>query len=128
MSHTAHLRLSLLASASLALCLFQSYAHAATPNVDAGSLLKQNEQQLKATKPYKKLRPKKQKPMVKASPEEVAVLVRQIKFSGNTLLSNEVLNEAVSAFVDRSLTVAQLKEVADVVMNTYREAGWTVRA
>ncbi len=128
MSHTAHLRLSLLASASLALCLFQSYAHAATPNVDAGSLLKQNEQQLKATKPYKKLRPKKQKPMVKASPEEVAVLVRQIKFSGNTLLSNEVLNEAVSAFVDRSLTVAQLKEVTDVVMNTYREAGWTVRA
>ena len=111
--------------AGTVLCLT---AQADTPNVDAGSLLKQNELQLKTTKPSEKLRPQKQKPVVKASPEEVAVLVREIKFSGNTLLSSETLNEAVSAFVDRSLTMAQLKEVADEVMNTYREAGWTVRA
>lgn len=111
--------------AGTAIC---SIVQAATPNVDAGSLLKQNEQQLKATKPSKRLKAQKQIPMVKASPEEATVLVREFKFSGNTLLSSEALNEAVSAFVDRSLTVAQLKEVADVVMNTYREAGWTVRA
>lgn len=108
-----------------AICLS---AEAVTPNVDAGSLLKQNDQQKKATTPSQTFKALKPKPMVKASPEEATVLVREFKFSGNTLLSSEELNEVISAFVDRSLTMAQIKEVADVVMNTYREAGWIVRA
>jgi hemolysin activation/secretion protein len=103
-------------------------ANAAPPNVDAGSLLRQNEQDIKAPKPALKLQPAPHLPAPAASADEATVLVRAYKFAGNTLLSSEVLVQAVAPYVDRALSVAQLKEVADVVKNTYREAGWSVRA
>ena len=54
--------------------------------------------------------------------------VRAFKFAGNTLLSSDALAQAVAPYVDRALSVAQLKEVAQVITNVYREAGWSVRA
>ena len=111
--------------AGTALCLS---ANAASPNVDAGSLLKQNEQQLKTKKPAPRAEPQKQQPAVKAQPTDAAVLVREFKFSGNTLLSNEQLAQAVAPFVNRALSFDALQEAAQVVSNTYRDAGWVVRA
>ena len=126
MSHTAHLRITLLASASLALCL--SCAHAAGPNVDAGSLLRQAEQNLKPAKATKKRAPRKAAPTVAAQPTEATVRINAFAFKGNTLLSSEALQTALASFTNRALTLAQLKEAADAITNTYREAGWTVRA
>lgn len=111
--------------AGTALCLS---ANAAPPNVDAGSLLRQNEQDIKAPKPALKLPPASHTPAPAASADEATVLVRAYKFAGNTLLSSEVLAQAVAPYTDRALSVAQLKEVANVVTNAYREAGWSVRA
>jgi hemolysin activation/secretion protein len=102
-------------------------ANAAPPNVDAGSLLRQNEQDIKAPRSAPKLQTTPHTPAPAASADEATVQVRAFKFAGNTLLGNEVLVQAVAPYVDRALSVAQLKEVADVVKNTYREAGWSVR-
>lgn len=103
-------------------------AQAATPNVDAGALLKQNEQNIKAPKAAPKKQAEPAKPVVKVAPQETTVLVKGFQFVGNTLVSQEVLNQATAAFVNQTLTLAQLREVADVVMNAYRDAGWTARA
>jgi hemolysin activation/secretion protein len=123
-THTHH-RITLLASAAMALCFS---AHAAGPSVDAGSLLRQTEQELKAPKgkPARKANQPSQKPAT--TPTDATVNVSQFKFAGNTLLSADQLNSALTAYVNRPLTLPQLKEAADVVTNTYREAGWTVRA
>ena len=123
-THTHH-RISLLASAAIALCMS---AHAAGPNVDAGALLRQTEQELKTQKPASVIQPRKVMPITAGSPAESTVQVRSFKFSGNTLLNTDQLSNALTAYVNRALTLAQLKEAADIVTNTYREAGWTVKA
>jgi hemolysin activation/secretion protein len=128
MSHTARLRLSLFASASLALCISHSGAHAAGPNVDAGALLRQAEQQIKPTKSAKKRTPRKATPTAPAQATEATVQVKAFAFKGNTLLGSDALQTALISFTNRALTLAQLKEAADAISNTYREAGWTVRA
>ena len=126
MSHTAYLRLSLLASASLALCI--SCAHAAGPNVDAGALLRQTEQQIKPAKSAKKRAPRKATPSAAVQATDTTVQVKAFAFKGNTLLNSEALQTALVSFTNRALTLAQLKEAADAITNTYREVGWTVRA
>jgi hemolysin activation/secretion protein len=104
-------------------------AAAATPNVDAGSLLRQTEKQLSTpTKKSTKHRHKAAPPPVAPKPAEATVQVRGFKFVGNTLLSVEQLNSSLTSFIDRPLTLLQLREAADVVATQYREAGWTVRA
>jgi len=122
---TPHTLLSIPALlAGTALCLS---AHAAPPTVDAGSLLRQNEQDLKAPRPAPKLQPAPHTTASQPSADEATVQVRAFKFAGNTLLSNDVLAQAVAPYVDRALSVAQLKEVAQVITDIYREAGWSVR-
>jgi hemolysin activation/secretion protein len=123
-THT-HYRITLLASAAMVLCLS---AHAAGPSVDAGSLLRQTEQELKTPKAKPARKARKPIPKPASSPTDTTVNVRQFKFAGNTLLSADQLNSALTAYVNRPLTLAQLKDAADVVTNTYRDAGWTVRA
>jgi hemolysin activation/secretion protein len=121
----ASLRLSLLASASMALCIS---AQATGPAVDAGSLLRQTEQELKTPKAKPARKAPQISPKPATSPTDATVNVSQFKFAGNTLLSTDQLSSALTAYVNRALTLAQLKEAADVVTNTYRDAGWTVRA
>ena len=124
-SHANH-RITLLSSATLALCL--SSAHAAGPNVDAGALLRQTEQEIKTTPKAAKRKLRKATPITPATPSEATVLVRRFQFTGNRLLSTEALNTALVSFTNRPLTLGQLKDAADAITNTYREAGWTVRA
>jgi hemolysin activation/secretion protein len=91
-------------------------------------LLRQTEQELKTPKAKPARKARKPIPKPASSPTDTTVNVRQFKFAGNTLLSADQLNSALTAYVNRPLTLAQLKDAADVVTNTYRDAGWTVRA
>ncbi|WP_158268120.1 ShlB/FhaC/HecB family hemolysin secretion/activation protein [Limnohabitans sp. Jir61] len=56
------------------------------------------------------------------------VFVKGFNFIGNTLISSDALTQPLAAYGNRKLTFAQLKEAVDLVINTYRDAGWTVRA
>lgn len=102
-------------------------ANAASPNVDAGSLLRQNEQNLNAPKAIPKPQAAPVKPEAKAAPNDAVVFVKGFQFAGNTLISKDVLTQALAAFTNRTLTVTQLREATDAVMSTYRSAGWTAR-
>jgi hemolysin activation/secretion protein len=117
-------RIALLCSAMAVLALS---AHAAGPTVDAGSLLRQTEQELKTPKKAPALKRSRTKPTPVTPPNEATVQVHSFKFVGNTLLSNDTLNTALASFTNRSLTLAQLKQATDALTETYREAGWTVR-
>lgn len=97
-------------------------------NIDAGSLLRQTERDLVVPLPTPSVRPKTNGPAKPASPSDATVQVREFKLMGNTLLNTAQLLTALTPFTDRVMTLPQLKEAADCVTQTYREAGWAVRA
>ncbi len=97
--------------------------------MDAGSLLRQNEQELKSGKPAPPaIQPAPAKPGTKSSEGEATIQVNGYKFVGNTLLTSDALNQALSAFANRQLTLTQLREAANVVASVYLSAGWTAHA
>ena len=102
-------------------------AHAQV-NIDAGSILRQTERDLVAPLPVPGVQLRPTGPQRQVIPSDATVQVRGFKLLGNTLLSTEQLLIALTPFTDRVMSLNQLKEAADAVTTTYREAGWMVRA
>ena len=121
----AHIQTVFLIGAAISVCFS---ANAAGPNVDAGSLLRQTEQGLITPKKSPRKARRKVTPSKPATPNEVTVQIRRFEFAGNTLISSDALNAVLESFTNRPLTLSQLKEAADAITTTYREAGWTVNA
>ena len=97
-------------------------------NIDAGSILRQTERDLVAPLPVPGVKPRPSGPQRQVTPSDATVQVRGFELRGNTLLSTEQLLTALTPFTDRVMSLNQLKEAADAVTITYREAGWMVRA
>ncbi|CAN1572302.1 FhaC Hemolysin activation/secretion protein [Burkholderiaceae bacterium] len=116
-----------LSAAALVCAAGVSTAQAQTPP-NAGSILRQTEQELQRQTPpaMRQRREAPPAPMLKLG--EATVTVNSFQFDGNTLVSTAQLSEAVAPYLARPLGFAQLQQAADAVANTYREAGWIVRA
>ena len=114
-------------TAALVGCALGTAVHAQV-NIDAGSLLRQTERDLANPMPTPGLQAPASGPSREAKPSDATVQVRGFTLVGNTLLSTEELRKALAPFTDRVMTLAQLKDAADWVTTTYREAGWMVRA
>ena len=114
-------------TAALVGCALGTAVHAQV-NIDAGSLLRQTERDLANPMPAPGLQAPASGPSREAKPSDATVQVRGFTLVGNTLLSTEELRKALAPFTDRVMTLAQLKDAADWVTTTYREAGWMVRA
>ena len=114
-------------TAALVGCALGMAVHAQV-NIDAGSLLRQTERDLATPMPAPGLQAPASGPSRVAKPSDATVQVRGFTLVGNTLLSTEELRKALAPFTDRVMTLAQLKDAADWVTTTYREAGWMVRA
>lgn len=56
------------------------------------------------------------------------LVIKEFRFSGNTLLSSEVLKAVVVGWLNRSIDFNQLQEAVVAVAQYYRDAGWIVRA
>lgn len=97
-------------------------------NIDAGSILRQTERDLVAPLPVPGVQPRPSGPQRQVTPSDATVQVRGFELRGHTLLSTEQLLSALTPFTDRVMSLNQLKEAADAVTLTYREAGWMVRA
>ena len=97
-------------------------------NIDAGSILRQTERDLVAPLPVPGVQPRSSGPQRQVTPSDATVQVRGFELRGHTLLSTEQLLSALTPFTDRVMSLNQLKEAADAVTLTYREAGWMVRA
>jgi hemolysin activation/secretion protein len=99
-----------------------------TPKIDAGSLLNLNEQELKNAKPLAL------PPVPTSAPSPVTedggatVEVRKFEFAGNKLIGSAQLSEALVHYANQTLTLAQLKDASNRVINVYRLAGWTAHA
>ena len=93
---------------------------------DAGTIQNQIEQTLRppAAPPVSPLKPAH----VDSSPASgVMVTVTGFDFVGNTLIPTDVLAGATQQYLDRPLTLAQLREAGDVVQQLYKDAGWMVQ-
>jgi hemolysin activation/secretion protein len=97
---------------------------------DAGSLLQQIQpKSSKGALPNDFVRPK-----IAPPPEEmqeksgISIAVRQFQFVGNSLLTEARLSEVVKPWVGKTLDFNELKRVTQAVAQTYRDAGWVVRA
>ncbi len=100
-------------------------AHPAMALPDAGMLLQQIERDLKPPVP-ESVKPARPEPLRKLT--GTAITVKEFRFSGNTLISSDVLKRVVAPYLNRPLDFALLQEAAASVGSAYREAGWVVRA
>ena len=55
------------------------------------------------------------------------MVVKSFKFTGNTLLGDEMLRAALASFLGRPLAFAQLQSAAVSVADLYRDRGWVVQ-
>ena len=58
--------------------------------------------------------------------EEVTVFMKDILFSGNSVITTEALREAVKDFKGKELTLADMNTVAELVTMTYQERGYVL--
>ena len=58
----------------------------------------------------------------------VKVVVRSFKISGNTLVTSQELENALSEFVGKSLGFNELQGAATAIADYYRQKGYTARA
>lgn len=59
---------------------------------------------------------------------EVTLTVQEFLIEGNTLLSNEKLAPALSFYLNRPLSFADLKEATNAIVNAYQENHFIARA
>lgn len=95
---------------------------------DAGALQRQIEQDLQAA-PVPRAQPSVKTPrtLAPAAADAATLTVSRFAFEGNTRLSAEQLAEIVAPYQGATYDLAQLRQIADIVADAYREAGWLVR-
>jgi len=94
---------------------------------DAGSVLQQIQQNNKTIPNAQDESKELSRPNVgQAQPGAITVRVERFEFKGNTLLTPETLESAVTPWLKRDLDYSQLRQIAAVVTKAYREAGWLV--
>ena len=93
---------------------------------DAGSLRQQMERDRPVQLPPKQA-PSPLPEVLKALPGP-SVMVKSIRFAGNTLISSEQLATIVAPYLNKLQSFGQLQEAAAAVARAYRDAGWIVRA
>jgi hemolysin activation/secretion protein len=92
---------------------------------DAGQLRNQIERSLPSLLPQPKTEAPKPPPPLTSLPG--AVLVREFRFTGNTLIPSAALEAAVADWRNRTLDFNQLQEAVAAAAQVYRNAGWVVR-
>lgn len=121
---------TLIFASFLAASLFNMFnAAAQTPPVfDAGALMRQNEQSIRAQQQQMAVSKRVLLPPAAVLSETTEVKPDRFKFLGNQRLSNEQLQAVTVPFANRTLSKHDLLYLADAVVQEYRKAGWLVRA
>lgn len=105
--------------------LQQTYAQVVP---DAGALRQQIERERVLPAPARPLLDSTSVPTLPAPLSDLRLTVKGIRFSGNTLIDSEKLEAIVAPYLNQPQTFAQLQEIAALVAQVYRDAGWVVRA
>jgi hemolysin activation/secretion protein len=120
-------RLHLPVFCAAAAALFAPLGLRAQSVPDAGSVLKQIEQQKRTPLPAESA-PLFVPPSPMTSLGGATLVVQAFQFAGNTRLSGAQLARSVETFVGREIGFSDLQNAAIAVANAYRKAGWVVRA
>lgn len=112
----------------LSLCSLSATCAMAQTPPDAGALQQQIERERAVQLPKKIAPDKPVQPAAMKPASGVVISVKQFRFAGNTLLSAEQLVPVVAGYLNRPLDFNQLQAAAAAVADTFREAGWVVRA
>lgn len=100
-------------------------AQSAAP--DAGSILQGIERDRKATPPATTAPALAQPQAAPASQGDATVLVKQFTLSGNSLISEAALAPVLASYANRPLTMAELQQAADAVVQFYLDQGYLAR-
>ena len=95
---------------------------------DAGSVLRQIEPEWPPVLPTLAPRNLAWDEPAAALPGEATTHVQSFRFAGNKALPDHRLTAALRGYVNRPLSLSQMKQAAQVVMNLYRKSGWMARA
>jgi hemolysin activation/secretion protein len=112
----------------LSLCSLSATSALAQTPPDAGALQQQIERERAVQLPKQIAPDKPVEPAAMKPASGVVITVKQFRFAGNTLLNAEQLAPAVAGYLDRPLDFNQLQAAAAAVADTFRAAGWVVRA
>ena len=97
------------------------------PKLDAGALMRQVEQSIRAgssTPSVNRLIPIE--PPLTLAPN-ASLRVNSFRFVNANLLPEDQLQAVVAPFAHRELTSSDLDNLCSVVVNAYRQVGWVVR-
>lgn len=93
----------------------------------AGALQRELELQLERSQPQPQAQPKKPSAPREAKPSEQTLEVKGFQFSGNTLVSNEQLQEVVKPWVGRTIAFSALNDVTAAIQEYYFSKGRLVQ-
>ncbi|MBI5107968.1 MAG: ShlB/FhaC/HecB family hemolysin secretion/activation protein [Rhodocyclales bacterium] len=95
---------------------------------DAGGLRQEIERErIEAPRPPVKPLEPTRRPVTGPRDGELSVNVQAFTLSGNTLVATDRLQAALSGFLRRALSFADLQLAASAVADVYRDEGWVVR-
>lgn len=95
---------------------------------DAGSLMRQTEQNIRFTQNQRNVPTHEALPPEAVFSDTTSLKVKGFKFDGNRLLSEAQLRAATKSFAERALNANDLQHLTDAVIEAYRNAGWLVKA
>ena len=105
------------------LCCSPALAQQRPP--DAGTILKEVTPTPAPTKPAAPPLPKPEAPAAPAfAAPTVSFVLKDVRFNGNTVISSDVLAQLAADRIGKSVTLADLNEVAGRITSRYREQGY----
>ena len=106
-----------------------SGVNAVAQNVpDAGSLMRQTEQNIRFSEMQRSVQIRDALPPEAEFTDKTSVVAKRFKFNGNSRLTDDRLQAAVKPFANRPLNQNDLQHLTAAVTETYRQSGWVVDA
>jgi hemolysin activation/secretion protein len=94
---------------------------------DAGSILQEIERDRKPAAPSTSAPPLIKPEAKPKSQNEATVVVKKFTVSGNTLIAESVLEAVIDSYRNRPLTMDELQQAADALVQFYLDRGYLVR-
>jgi hemolysin activation/secretion protein len=95
---------------------------------DAGSLLRQIEQNTRQSQMQLNWQKRDALPPAMVIHADTLIRVQRFKFSGNKILPEEQLQAVAAPFADRSLNSTDLQQLTRAISEAYHQTGWLVQA
>ena len=111
----------------LALACLCGQAHAQAKAPDAGSIMQGIDRDRKPAAPSMPAAALAQPEPSTPSQGEATVVVKQFVVSGNTLIAETALQNVLRPYAHRALTMAELQQAADAIVQHYLDQGYLTR-